>query len=453
MRKQNVIYILADDMGYGDFGAFNPDISTKALDSMVKNGTTLSNCYSASPVCAPARAALMTGRYPHRTGVIDTLEARGLDRLKPSEVTIADLFKENGYETGLIGKWHLGAIAPEYHPNERGFDYFFGFRGGWSSYYEYKLERNGESVPCDGTYVTDVFSEEAVAYIKKNQENPFFLHLAYNAPHFPCVAPDYLVKKYEDMGKFTHEVCVIYAMIESMDNGIQKVLDTLRECGLEEDTIVVFASDNGPSLGGETNRYNCDLRGEKQFVYEGGIKVPAVIQQVGKIPKNQICDEIVHGIDWFPTLLGMCGISVPKDLKLDGIDVQKICHGEKLGQRTLYWQWCRFEPEEKCNSAMRDGDMKLVYPLIHSFFAMSKEDCDMDADIKKHPEKYVTIHAEPVPKRTLPSDVKAELYDLQKDPEESDDIYNKNEKIGNFMEEKLHRWFEDVEKDRLSNRD
>jgi len=182
MRKPNVLFILADDMGYGDFSAFNPDIdTTKALDRLVAEGVTLTNCYSSSPVCAPARASLMTGRYPQRCGVIDTLETRGLDRLKLTETTIGDVFKENGYATALIGKWHLGAIDTKYHPIHRGFDHFVGFRGGWNNFYNYTYERGTERKAGDGTYMTDLFSHEAISFIRSNHGNPFFLHLAYNA--------------------------------------------------------------------------------------------------------------------------------------------------------------------------------------------------------------------------------------------------------------------------------
>jgi arylsulfatase A len=454
MRKPNVIYILADDMGYGDFGVYNPDIKTEALDCLVKNGTTLSECYSASPVCAPARAAIMTGRYPHRTGVIDTLEARGLDRLKTTETTLGDVFGENGYETALIGKWHLGAIDERYHPNNRGFNYFFGFRGGWSDYYNYNLERNGIAVECDHAYLTDVFSDDAVDYIKKNKNNPFFMHLTYNAPHFPCVAPENLVEKYEKTGKFTKEVCVIYAMIEAMDNGIKKVIDTIEECGLLEDTIIVFSSDNGPDLGNEGgpeyNRFNCDLRGEKQFVYEGGIKVPAVIRYDGKIEKNHICHEVVHGTDWFPTLLKLCEIEIPNNLVLDGIDVHEIFEGKKLPERTLYWQWCRFEPEEKCNSAIRTGNMKLVYPAVDVFMELDENEERMDRDIKVHPEKYIEICKDPIPTREWSDEAIPELYDLESDPSESLDLINGHKQEADKMKEKIHNWFIEVEKDRLN---
>jgi arylsulfatase A-like enzyme len=179
MRKPNVIFILADDMGYGDFSAFNPELKgTPALDRLVAQGVTLANCHASSPVCAPARASIITGRYPQRCGVIDTLEARGLDRLNLSETTIGNIFQQNGYSTALIGKWHLGAIDSAYHPNNRGFDHFVGFRGGWNYYYDYSYERNTQRIVGDGTYMTDLLSDEAISYIRSHASEPFFMHLA-----------------------------------------------------------------------------------------------------------------------------------------------------------------------------------------------------------------------------------------------------------------------------------
>ncbi len=161
--RPNIILILADDMGYGDFGCFNYGASrTPTLDHLVNEGVCLTQHYSASPVCAPARASLMTGRYPHRTGVIDTLETRGLDRLALRELTVAELLKRSGYKTGLVGKWHNGAYDSRYHPNRRGFDEFAGFSGGWQPYFQWNLDRNGTISHADGRYLTDVFTEEAI---------------------------------------------------------------------------------------------------------------------------------------------------------------------------------------------------------------------------------------------------------------------------------------------------
>src|SRR5271169_3402315 len=184
--RPNIGLILADDMGSGDFGCFNYGASkTPVLDQLISEGVCLTQHYSASPVCAPARASLMTGRYPHRTGVIDTLETRGLDRLALRELTMAELLKRAGYVTGLVGKWHNGALDPRYHPNRRGFDEFAGFRGGWQPYWQWHLDRNGSIAGADGRYLTDVFTEEAADFIRRHHQERFFLHLAYSAPHYP----------------------------------------------------------------------------------------------------------------------------------------------------------------------------------------------------------------------------------------------------------------------------
>src|SRR5439155_13518883 len=192
----NVVVIVADDMGYGDLSLFNDGrCSSPHLDALARDGVCLTQHYSGSPVCAPARASLLTGRYPHRTGAIDTLHGRGLDRIALSEVTIADLFRSAGYRTGLVGKWHNGALDARYHPNARGFDEFAGFSGGYSDYYAYHLDLNGTEVEGDGRYLTDVLTEHAVSFLRRHHRAPFFLVVAYNAPHFPMQAPEEIVQR------------------------------------------------------------------------------------------------------------------------------------------------------------------------------------------------------------------------------------------------------------------
>lgn len=453
--KPNVIFILADDMGYGDFSTFNEELTnTKAVDSLVKDGMTLCNCYSSSPVCAPARASIMTGRYPQRTGVIDTLEVRGYDRLKLSETTIADIFKQNGYFTGLIGKWHLGAIDPEYHPNRRGFDYFLGFRGGWNDYYDYQIERNGEKLPCDGTYLTDVFSKDAVRFVREHKDEPFFLHLAYNAPHFPLQATDSVVQKYRDLKKYTEGVCKVYAMIEIMDKGIQRVLDEINICGIQENTIIIFTSDNGPDFGGEgdnsTNRFNCGLKGHKMLVYEGGIKIPAVVRWSGVIPASKKTTSIIHGTDWLPTLMCLCGLTYPNELSLDGIDVSGSLKGNKFEERMLYWQWNRYQPDKNCNAAVLDGKWKLVHAPIDEYLDLPSWEIDMDVEIKYHPERFKEVSKKEIPQRDVILAPVIELYDLKNDPEEKTNIAGQEMKICQNLERKYESWFKKVEKDRLS---
>ncbi|MDP6064591.1 MAG: sulfatase-like hydrolase/transferase, partial [SAR202 cluster bacterium] len=226
-RHTNVIVIVADDLGYGDIAAFgNPIVQTPNLDRMAAEGVTLTQHYSASPICAPARAALLTGRYNHRTGAVDVPSNRGLDRISLSETTVADLFKAAGYATGMVGKWHNGVHAIRYHPNARGFDEFAGFLNGGMDYWQWILDYNGTPKPADGRYLTDVFSDEAVEFVQRHHEEPFFLYLAYNAPHAPLQVPGEVLEHYQSVG-LTPAVSAIYAMIERMDSGIGRLREAL----------------------------------------------------------------------------------------------------------------------------------------------------------------------------------------------------------------------------------
>src|SRR5437763_4842715 len=261
----NVVFILADDLGYGDLSCFNGGLShTPVLDDLAATGTVLTQHYSSSPVCAPARASLLTGRYPHRTGAFDTLEGRGLDRIRLGERTIAEALAANGYATGLVGKWHNGALDERYHPNRRGFREFAGFAGGWSDYWKWRLERNGSTTPSDGSYLTEVLTDEAIGFVHRHRDEPFFLHLAYSAPHYPLQAPETDIAPFAESGELTGAVARLYAMVSVMDRGIGRVLDGLEADGLTENTLVVFSSDNGPQFGGDgdncLDRFNCGYR-------------------------------------------------------------------------------------------------------------------------------------------------------------------------------------------------
>lgn len=454
--KPNIILVLADDMGYGDFGIFSDGSPmTPTLDQLVRDGVCLTQHYSASPVCAPARAGLLTGRYPHRTGAIDTLEARGLDRLSLDEITIGDIFKSAGYVTGLIGKWHLGAIDPKYHPNARGFDEFIGFRGGWSDYYQWYLDYNKTIVKSDGRYLTDVFTHEAINFIRRHKEEPFFLHLAYNAPHFPFQAPDEDLKPFVEKGKFTKAVCLIYAMIYRMDKGISLILEELRRLGLEENTIFIFTSDNGPQFGGEgemcTTRYNYNFRGSKCTVYEGGIRGPAVIRWPdGGLTGGRLNHSFVHFTDWLPTLCRIVGIEIPKDIRLDGQDVSaSLLEDKDTYLPVRFWQWTRYRPNLKINSSVREGRWKLVCPPILEAFQVTKEDGEMDRRIKYHPEEFNDIYRGDLPKLEFPSPPAPQLFDIENDPYEENDLANSYPQIVQDMLSKLERIFREVEKERI----
>lgn len=450
VRKPNIVLILVDDMGYGDLGCYgNPAVRTPNLDALAAQGVRLTQCYSGSPVCAPSRAALMTGRYPHRTGAIDTLDGRGLDRLKLVEITLADVLKRAGYATGIVGKWHLGALDPRYHPNARGFDEFVGFRGGWSDYWQWRLDRNGSFEKADGRYLTDVFTEEAVQFIGRHANEPFFLHLTYNAPHFPFQVPDEDAKPFRETGEFTEGVSLIYGMNRRMDAGIGRVLEELDRQGIAANTLVVFASDNGPQFGGDgdmcTNRYNGFFNGAKGVVLEGGIRVPAIARWPDGLPAGKTVGGMIHFCDWFATIASIAEASIPQDRAIDGANVLELLRGE--AQESFpprFWQWNRYTPVGACNAAVRDGSWKLVRPVIWEAMLLTEEDMEMDRRLKYEPESITDICRDPEPERTIPDPPPPMLFNLEDDPYEQRDLAAEQPEIARRLLRELENWFEAV---------
>lgn len=455
MNRPNIILILADDLGYGDIGAFgNPDVQTPTLDHLASEGIALTQHYSASAVCAPARAGLLTGRYPHRTGAIDTLEGRGLDRLALREVTLADVLKTAGYATGLFGKWHLGALDPVYHPNRRGFDEFAGFRGGWQDYWQWRLDYNGTFRKADGRYLTDVFTEEAVSFIERHRAEPFFLHVTYNAPHTPLQVPDEEAAPFRERGTFHEAVSLLYGMNRRMDKGIGRILETLERNGLDQNTIVLFTSDNGPQLGselgpGSLQRYNGHFNGQKTRVYEGGIRVPAIVRWPDGLSGGRQIHDLIHFTDWLPTLLAAANVTALPDLPLDGRGALPLLRGES-GQAdpVRFWQWNRYTPVASCNAAMRDGPWKLLRPAIPEAMRVAPEDLAMDRRLKYEPETITDIERGPEPERTLPAPPPPLLFHIGDDPYEQRDLAGAEPDRVRRMQAALDRWFESVESDR-----
>ena len=459
MPRPNIVLMLADDMGYGDFGVFGDGSpQTPALDELVSEGVCLTQHYSASPVCAPARAALLTGRYPHRTGAIDTLEGRGLDRLALREVTLANLLRSAGYATGLVGKWHLGALDPRYHPNARGFDEFVGFRGGWSDYYQWRLDRNGSFERTDGRYLTDVFAEESAQFIRRHKHEPFFLHVAFNAPHFPFQAPDEDVRPFRESGRLTTRLGILYAMIYRMDLAVARILEELDRHGLREDTVVLFTSDNGPQMGGQgeecITRFNARFSGAKGSVLEGGIRVPAVLRWPAGVDARGQMHEMVHFVDWLPTLLAMAGLEPPRELALDGQSVLPVLRGEQGEVATRrFWQWNRYTPLVTCNAAMRDGAWKLVRPAIREAMQVAPADLDVDRRLKYEPEAIADVSPTPEPERQVPPPPPPLLFDVEEDPYEQSDLASSQPGRVARMLRELEAWFEAVEAERRTIRD
>jgi arylsulfatase A-like enzyme len=459
----NIVLIVADDLGYGDLGCFgNSHVQTPVLDRLASEGLRLTQHYSGSAVCAPARAALLSGRYPHRTGAIDTLEGRGLDRLATREVTLADRLRLAGYATGLVGKWHLGALDPRYHPNRRGFQEFCGFRGGWIDYYRYRLDRNGTVAPGDGRYATDVFTEEAVAFVERHRREPFFLHVAYNAPHFPLQCPEEDVQPFASTGRFTPAVSAIYGMNRRMDAGVGRILEALDRHGLREGTLVLFSSDNGPQFGGQgeasTVRHNGDLQGSKGTVFEGGIRVPAILRWPDGLPDaGGRVSHLVHFTDWLPTLLAVAGVDPaggPAAGALDGRDALPLLRGEERGdQPPRFWQWNRYTPVGEGNAAVREGEWKLVRPRIPEAMRVAPEDLAVDRALKEVPCPVTEISRGPEPERTLSPPAPSLLYHLGDDPYERHDLAPQEPQRVRRLESLLEGWFAEVEQERRSIRD
>jgi arylsulfatase A-like enzyme len=456
-KRPNVLFILVDDMGYGDFSAFNGGLSsTPTLDALMQEAVCLTQHYTGSPVCNPSRASLLTGRYSHRTGSLDTLEWWGLERLALRETTLADVFKAAGYATGLVGKWHLGAFDPRYHPNRRGFDEAVCFRGGMHDYYNWRLEFNETVRRADGRYLTDVWTDEAVKFIDRHRSEPFFLHVTFNAPHTPLEAPLDEISPFTDKGQFNLGVSMIYAMIHRMDTGVAAILDALKRNGLAENTIVVFCSDNGPQFGGQgehaTTRFNCQYNGAKGTTYEGGIRVPAIIRwPAGGLSGGRQAPEMVHMTDWFPTLLAASGLEAPGHLKLDGVNVLPVLLGETGKVETRrFWQWNRYQPDITSNAAMRDGDWKLVRPAIGE--AMAVPDVYWLAVSMYGPEHFIRngIFRPPYPPRKVSPPPPPELYNIAEDPLERKNLADQYPEQTRRMLRELETWFEDVEAERAT---
>lgn len=458
MDRPNIIFILVDDMGYGDFGAFNAGLSsTPTLDRLARESLCLTQHYAASPVCNPSRACLLTGRYPHRTGSIDTLEWRGLERLALRERTLADILKAAGYVTGLIGKWHLGAFDSRYHPLRRGFDETVCFRGGMHDYYEWRIEYGETIARSDGRYLTDVWTEETVRFIERHRSEPFFLHVTYNAPHTPLQAPRDAVDAFVAKGQFSRAVSTLYGMLKCMDAGVARILETLERAGLRDNTIIFFTSDNGPQFGGGgdacLDRFNCQFNGAKGSVYEGGIRVPMLVRWPDGLPTGEVHD-MVHFSDWLPTILAMLAVDLPAgNLPIDGLNILPLLRSEGTNAETRrFWQWNRYSPLVTCNAAMRDGEWKLVRPAIREAMEITDADREWLTTSMYAPEHFVEngIILDSDPARDIPPAPRPELYNVAEDPLEQNDLSDSYPGITHRMLSELENWFEEVQEERRS---
>ncbi len=377
----NIIVILADDLGYGDVG-FNgcPDIPTPNIDSIAANGVLCTNGYATHPFCSPSRAGLMTGRYQQRFGYENNLlddDANPRLGLPMTELLLPQILKPAGYVCGAIGKWHLGA-AFNFHPLQRGFDEFFGFLSGSSGYLNARVLQ-GETWITETDYLTDAFTREAESFITRHASEPFFLYLAYNAPHAPFRAtPEYL-----DRVAFISDSArrVLAAMVVAMDDGIGGVLETLEAENLLDNTLIFFLSDNGAPQLPFTR--NLPLRGYKGDVYDGGIRVPFAVQWKGRLPAGVLYSSPISSLDIVPTVAAAAGVALPVDRVYDGLNVVPYLAGEqKSPVRTLFWRWFGLGEQGPPGSldtiyAVRNGSYKLVQerstPGVPSLYYLSND--------------------------------------------------------------------------------
>ena len=455
MRPPNVVVIMADDLGFGDLGRYNFGATrTPAIDALAADGTVLSQHYSASPVCAPARAAFLTGRYPQRSGVIDTFSHRQTDRIAAGERTLGDVLGEVGYVTGLIGKWHSGSLGVESHPTRRGFREFVGFRGGYQDYWDWRLERNGAPFGADGRYLTDVLTDEAISFIRRHRDERFFLYLAYTAPHGPFQAPADSPRPGGDRTPPT-VLETIGAMVERMDVGVGMVLDELDHLGLGENTLVMFTSDNGPwmrpgPIAETTVRYNIGLAGGKELVHEGGIRVPTIVRWPAGIASIRTIHGVTHFTDWMPTLLEVADHRSARRLEGDGVDLLPLLRGTAPESATpRFWQWSRYQPTPFGNAAMRDGDWKLRYPAVPELFDILPDDRREERLLLADPVRYRPPALLPIPARATPRPA-AQLFDLSTDPGEQVDLAPTHQDRVRRMEEQVAGWFDSVEDERAA---
>lgn len=365
-ERPNVVFILADDMGYGDVGIYGcEDIETANIDRLAESGVRFTSGYSSHPYCSPMRAGLMAGRYQHRFGYERNIaydqhnEVMGLPK---SETTVASRMQDAGYVTAAIGKWHLGAATP-FQPNSRGFDFFYGFRGGGHRYFDVDLntrlhegyyaeiERNGQPKGLD-RYLTTALTDEAIGFIERNRKKSFFLYLAYNAPHGPLEAPEAYKRQYSHISDTKRRTYA--AMVHSLDDEVGRVVETLDRLDLRENTIVFFMSDNGgPEHANASD--NGALKGGKGQVYEGGIRVPYIVSWPGRIGAGQVNDHPVMSIDAMRTSLALA--NAPIDERLEGANLLPHLDGTTSAapHEALFWRM-----ENGTDFAVRSGEWKLL---------------------------------------------------------------------------------------------
>lgn len=364
-RPPNVIIIYTDDQGTIDANCFGAkDLFTPNMDRLAETGVKFTQFYAAAPVCSPSRAALMTGKTPLAAGLPGNASSqKGNHGLPTEEITIAEQLKDNGYVTGHIGKWHLG-YTPETMPNGQGFDYSFGHMGGcidnyshffyWKGPNRHDLWENGEEIWMDGEYFQDLMADKVDVFLEEYQDAPFFLYYAINLPHYPLQGTAKWREYYKDMES---PRSMYAATISTVDERIGQLLDQLESLGLRDNTIIIFQSDHGHSTevrtfggGGSAGIY----RGAKFSLFEGGIRVPAMISWPAKLPQAEVRNQMCVNVDWFPTILDLCEITYDEKA-FEGKSMKKVILDQAPSTHEVFWWFSR-----KDRWAVRRGDWKLL---------------------------------------------------------------------------------------------
>ncbi len=428
-RKPNVIIIMTDDQGYGDLSCMGSDfVKTPNIDSLAESGTRFTSMYSGSPVCSPARASLLTGRYPGNAGVRAILAChRKASGLTPEVPTIAAALKKQGYATGISGKWHLG-LKDECRPNSNGFDEFSGFLAGCLDYYSHifyygmadgntnpthDLWENENEVYANGEYLTERITRKGIEFIRKHKDEPFLLYVAYNAPHYPMHAPEKYVDRFADL---PWDKRMMAAMISAVDDGVGEIREELKKLGLSDNTIIYYQSDNGPSresrnwMDGSTDSYYGGtagkLTGHKFSLFDGGIRVPAIISGPD-IQKNTVNDNPHIAADIFPTVLEACEGNTD-EYELDGMSIL----GELKGGKEQTHEYIFWEMEQQ--TAVRWGRYKLV----------------INGQLVEGEKKRADLF----------------LSDIVNDPGEKENLADKFPALAEELKEKALAWREGIEK-------
>jgi arylsulfatase A-like enzyme len=386
VQRPNIVLVFADDLGYADIGCFgSTEIPTPHIDALVSSGMKFTNAYVTAGTCSPSRAGLLTGQYQHRFGfefntditVVERL-GRGLD---PAAVTIADVLGKAGYQTGAVGKWHLGT-REQFHPLNRGFGSFYGFLRGGHRYLPrgQQLLLRGFDPVSEDEYLTDAFAREAVDFVNgQSDDTPFFLYVPFNAVHTPLQATEKYKNRFskvEDPRRRTY-----YAMTSAMDDAVGRIVEAIDAKGFSENTMMIFFNDNGGPLytGVQSNG---PLRMGKLFLFEGGVRVPLVIKWPAAVEGGSVCDGIVSSLDMLPTFSSVAGVTLPSSLNTDGVNLQPWLTDQRTDSpsETLFWR-------NGQNKAIRKGKWKMVEVPNHVWLFDLEEDIGERNNLaEQHPD-------------------------------------------------------------------